>query len=208
MIILYSQFLESDIKMRMYYGITTWKPIMTWQSSSDHQRLRILEVFEYSRDVAGVAPLIRSFIAPYYLVLALSHDRSVFARMPNFSPLWKQSDHSFGLPGLDVDTHDAIGEQTPRVQSRLGVAASRRRKREREIDRRRFLSPPRCVYLFFSREERDEIFCFGAGSYYDVRPEGTYRFHLVALTWKKNFSHYSSGFVELMFGDNVNENDA
>lgn len=139
----------------MYYG-TTWKPIMTWQSFFDHKRLRILEVFENSRDVAS---LIRSFIAPYYLVIALSHDRSVFARTPNSSPLLKtiwpfirSSSPQCGCLG-----HDAIVEQTPRVQSRLGVAASRRRKHnERSIGGASSLR--RDAFICFSRGKNETRF--------------------------------------------------
>lgn len=65
------------------------------------------------------------------------------------------------------------------------------------------LSAEMRLSVFLEGEKRDEIFCFGAGSYSDVHLEGLHRFHLVALTWKKNFSDYSLGFVELTFGDNV-----
>lgn len=141
-------------------------------------------------------------VLPLITVLALSHDRSVFARMPNFSPLWKQSGHSFGLPTLDVDA-----SATMLSASRLRVSESPHlvggnvtRDRSEALP----LSAEMRLSVFLEGEKRDEIFCFGAGSYSDVRFEGLYRFHLVALTWKKNFSDYSLGFVELTFGGNGN----
>lgn len=107
-----------------------------------------------------------------YLVLKLSQDRSLFARAKAelFSDLktvrpfiWRYS------PRHGCLGHDAINE----LQSRLGVAASRRRNMPFKIDRSASSRREKGVYLSVSSRETSRDFASVFCSRDDVRPEGT-----------------------------------
>jgi len=126
-------------------------------------RLTILEAFWHSRDECW-----RSFsiyhraVLPRFSVIA----RQVGIRSSFRYPfaLRKQSDHSFGLPAVSpwMPEPRCYRRTDSRVQSRLGVAASRWPERGvRSIGA--LPLRPRCVHLL-SRGRREMRLCFGARS--------------------------------------------
>lgn len=118
------------------------------------QRWMALGVFWHPRDVVGIAflrILSRSFIAPRRITSSQNYhktNRYSLARGPNFSLIWKQFGHSFGVQPSPWMPQPRCYRADRRVQSRLGVAASRLQNVLFEIDR--------YVFLFVEREREKE----------------------------------------------------
>jgi len=163
------------------------------------QRWMALGVFWHPRDVVGIAflrILSRSFIAPRRITLSQNYhktNRYSLARGPNFSLIWKQFGHSFGVQPLAMDASttmlssrpsNAVASWSRRISSAECAVRDRsvrlplRRKRERK---RKMWYPP------FQREETIRDFASVFYSHDDVCPEGRKSVILLPLPGRKIF---------------------
>jgi len=120
------------------------------------QRWMALGVFWHPRDVVGIAflrILSRSFIAPRRITSSQNYhktNRYSLARGPNFSLIWKQFGHSFGVTTLVMDASTTMLSSRPSS----AVASWSRRISSAECAVR-----DRSVRFLFVEREREKEKC-------------------------------------------------
>lgn len=188
------QFPKSDI--RMYIG--TWKLIVARQNLFDHQRLRVFEAYSTFFD-----SIFHRVVLPRLNIIArqvgIRLHAELFFGLKTVRPFIRPPNPRCGCLGHGrcYRWADSVSE-SPHL---VGGNVTRDRSGALPLSAKMRLS------VFFSKEKNETRFFASVLAriltYISKKRIG---FTLFALTWKKNFSDYSSEFVKLTFGNNVNGN--